>query len=99
VVAYFEPSVLKTLLLADLLASAAVVPTLLGLYTKKANGAGAAIATICGIATGMPFYIRGSSLPSFGLALIVSTVVILISMIFSKSGFDYNRLRDEISAI
>jgi Na+/proline symporter len=98
-VAYFEPSVLKTLLLADLLASAAVVPTLLGLYTKKANGIGAAAATLCGIAIGMPFYIQGASLPSFGLALIVSTVVILVSMIFSKSGFDYDRLRNEITAI
>jgi Na+/proline symporter len=98
-VAYSEPSVLKTLLLADLLASAAVVPTLLGLYSKRVNGTGAAIATLCGIAAGMPFYIRGTSLPSFGLALIVSTVIVLVTTAFSKTEFDYDRLKAEIKEI
>ena len=99
IVAYFEPSVLKTLLLADLLASAAVVPTLLGLYSKKVTGTGAAVATLCGIAIGMPFYIKGSSLPSFGFALLVSTAIVLVSMKFSKKDFDFRSLRDEITEI
>ncbi len=98
-ITYTEPSVLQTLLLADLLAAAAVVPTLIGLYSKRLSGTGAAIATLAGIAIGMPYYLMGNSLNSFGFALILSTVVVVIFIKFGKGEFDHSRLQSEIKEI
>ncbi len=99
VIASFEPSVLQTLLLADLLASAAVVPTITGLYSKRVSGTTAAIATIAGIACGLPFYLMGISLYSFALALAVSTVITIVGHFTGKKDFDFELLKTNIKEL
>ena len=99
IIASFEPSVLQTLLLADLLASAAVVPTITGLYSKRISGTAAALATIAGIAVGLPFYVMGESFTSFSLALAVSTVITIIGHIACKKEFDFELLKTNIKEL
>lgn len=95
-VAYFAPSILFLLLLADLLASATVVPVLAGLYSEKISGLIAGIATIVGIVAGLPMFLLGNSLFSFLFALISSSLIILIGHIFGKHEFDFTKLESEI---
>ena len=90
---------LQTLLLADLLASAAVVPTITGLYSKRISGTAAALATIAGIAVGLPFYVMGESFTSFSLALAVSTVITIIGHIACKKEFDFELLKTNIKEL
>lgn len=97
VVAYFQPSILFLLLLADLLASATVVPIIAGLYSPKITGNMAAVATIAGIVAGLPMFIAGKSLYSFLSALLVSSAIILLSHLFSKKTFSFSRLKTEIT--
>lgn len=96
VVAYFQPSILFLLLLADLLASATAVPVVVGLYLKKANGTWAAIGTTAGIVAGLPMFIAGNSLWSFLTALLVSSGIVIISSLFCKKEYDFSRLSTEI---
>lgn len=99
VVAYFAPSILFLLLLADLLASAAVVPIIAGLYSPKISGVMAAVATITGILAGLPMFLAGKSLYSFLSALAASAVIILIAHFTGKRNFDYERLKTEITRL
>lgn len=96
-VAYFQPSILFLLLLADLLASATVVPIIAGLYSAKISGSMAATATIGGIAAGLPMFIVGNSLYSFLSALLVSSLIILLAHLFGRKHFDFHRLKAEIT--
>lgn len=99
VVGYFAPSVLFTLLLADLLASAAVIPVLFGLYSSKISGTVAAIATIAGIIAGLPQFIAGATLWSFLLALIVSSLVLFVGSRLFPTDYDFARLKTEIEEL
>lgn len=96
-IAYFAPSILFLLLMADLLASAAVVPVIVGLYSPRISGTIAAIATILGIIAGLPMFIMGNSLVSFFSALAVSTVTVLIGHFVGKKNFDYELLKTKIT--
>ena len=99
VVAYFAPSILFLLLMADLLASAAVVPVIVGLYSPKISGTVAALATIAGIVSGLPMFFAGNSLFSFLTALIVSAFIVLIGHFSGKKMFNYELLKTEITDI
>ena len=96
-IAYFQPSVLFLLLLADLFASATVFPIIGGLYLPKVSGIMAAIATIAGIIAGLPMFIAGNSLFSFLLALVVSTLITILANAFGTKKFDYDKLKTEIT--
>lgn len=99
VVAYFAPSILFLLLLADLLASATVVPIIAGLYSPRISGVMAAVATIVGILAGLPMFLAGKSLYSFLSALAASSLIILAAHITGKRRFDYERLKTEITKL
>lgn len=97
VVAYFAPSILFLLLMADLLASAAVVPVISGLYSSRISGLAAGLATLAGVLAGLPMFLLGNSLYSFLSALLGSTLIVCIGHIFGKKKFDFNRLKTEIT--
>lgn len=99
VVAYFAPSILFLLLTADLLASAAVIPVLCGLFSTRVSGTAAAIATLAGIACGIPMFIAKLNLQSFATALLVSGIVVFIFSKTSKYEYDFKKLTDEIKQI
>jgi len=99
IVAYFQPSILFLLLLADLLASATVVPIIAGLYSNKISGVMAAIATIAGIAAGLPIFFTIGELYSFLTAILVSSGIILIAHLTGKKQYDYERLKTEIKSL
>lgn len=96
-VAYQAPSILFLLLLADLLSCAMVFPIIAGLWTGRLNGTGAAVASVLGIAAGIPMFIAGQSLWSFLTALGTSVVVTLIWSAIARTNFDFNRLVTEIT--
>ncbi|WP_297564505.1 sodium:solute symporter family transporter [uncultured Arcanobacterium sp.] len=98
-VAYRAPSILFLLLLADLLACAAVVPIIGGLYLRRIGGMGAFIACAVGIVSGIPMFLSGQNLWSFLTALGTSTAITLLWALFSKKEFDFARLRIEIENI
>ena len=97
IVAYFAPSILTLLLLADLLASATVIPIVVGLYSPRVSGGAAAFATIAGIVLGLPMFIMGNSLYSFLTALLSSAVIVLLAHFLGKRKFDFERLKTEIT--
>lgn len=99
VVAYFAPSILFLLLLADLLASAAVVPVVAGLYSARISEKAAAAATIIGIIAGLPMFLAGNSFYSFLTALGSSSVIVLAGHLSGKKDFDFSRLKTEITNI
>lgn len=99
VVAYFAPSILFLLLAADLLASAAVVPVFVGLYSKKVSGMAASAGTILGIVSGIPLFIAGNKMLSFIVALLVSTIITVVASLFSKYEYDFSRLTEEIKEL
>lgn len=106
VVAYQAPSILFLLLLSDLLACATVVPIIGGLYFKRINGLGAAVASVVGIAAGLPMFLYGWfggapvwNLPSFVTALVVSAAITFGWSAVAKRTFDFDRLKTEINDI
>lgn len=89
-------SVLYLFFIADLICSAAVIPTFYGLYSKHFSGWAAALCTIIGIAAGAmlfpdPAFTRGNLLHSFAVALIVPTVLTFILGRFGKP-IDFDEL-------
>lgn len=98
-VAYLAPSILFLLLLADLLASSAVIPVISGLYSSKVTGIAAGVATIAGIIAGLPMFIQGNSFRSFLTAILVSGAIILLSHLLSRSRYDFTRLKTDIKKI
>ena len=58
---------------------------------------GAAVASVLGIAAGIPMFIAGQSLWSFLTALGTSVVVTLIWSAIARTDFDFNRLVTEIT--
>ncbi|MFB6161224.1 MAG: sodium:proline symporter [Haloferacaceae archaeon] len=93
-VALTEPSVLFLLLRADLLASATVVPVLVGLYTPRLGGRGALLGALGGIAGGVPFFLAGNYLYSFTTAIAVSAVVCGVWMLLRPADYSFERLRE-----
>ena len=71
-------SVLYLFLVADLLCAGVVFPLFYGLYNKKVTENTAVIASILGIASGIPFFMADQVLISFTLPILVSAVVTLI---------------------
>lgn len=105
-VAYQAPSILFLLLLSDLLSCATVVPIIGGLYFKRINGLGAAVASVIGIAAGLPMFLYGWfggasswNLPSFVTALVVSAAITFGWSAVANRTFDFERLKTEINDI
>ncbi len=95
-VAYFQPSVLFLLLLADLFASATVIPVIGGLYLSRVSGTMAAIATIAGIAAGFPMFVAGQSIYSFLTAVVISGLITVTANYFGEKEFNYGLLKTDI---
>ncbi|MDP9807048.1 Na+/proline symporter [Trueperella bonasi] len=99
VIAYQAPSILFLLLLADLLACAAVVPVIAGLYSARIPAWGAFTACVVGIVAGLPMFLAGQSLPSFATAFGAATLITLISAAASKKRYNFSKLATEIENI
>jgi Na+/proline symporter len=91
-IALTEPSVLFLLLRADLLASATVVPVLLGLYTPRLGGKAAFGGALLGILGGVPWFLAGNYLYSFATALGVSALVCGLAVAFAPAAYDFATL-------
>src|SRR5690606_16916604 len=87
--AFKAPSILMLLLFADLVAAAAVVPVIAGLFHSKITGNLATIGTILGIVLGLPLFFMNESLYSFVVAIVASSLVVFIGGSFSKQTFDF----------
>ena len=98
-VAFKAPSILFLLLIADLVAAAAVVPVIAGLFSPHISGKAAAAGTILGLLSGLPLFLNNRNLLSFVTAIIVSSVVIFIAAKVSPDKFDYNKLKKHIKTI
>lgn len=88
-IALTEPSVLFLLLRADLLASATVVPVLVGLYTPRLGGKAAFGGALLGILGGIPWFLAGNYLFSFTTALGVSAIVCGLAIAFTPAAYDF----------
>lgn len=97
IVAYFEPSILMLLLTADLLATAAIIPVMVGLYSRRVSGIWAAAATICGILAGLPLFGQYSNLYSFLLAMGTSGLIVVVGHFAGKKEYNFDRLKTEIT--
>jgi Na+/proline symporter len=95
-VAFKAPSILQLLLLADLVASAAVVPVIAGLFHSKITGGMATAGTILGMIVGLPLFLMGESLYSFLAAIIVSSLIVFIGGSISKKTYNFDRLKEQI---
>ncbi|MBI2547929.1 hypothetical protein HYW21_01125 [Candidatus Woesearchaeota archaeon] len=94
-------SVLYLFLIADLICLAAAVPTIFGLYAKRYTGLHAFLATIAGIGAGAAFFpspdfSTGSLFWSFVIAALVPLVLSLISMMLTRTAYDYSTLRAKV---
>ena len=99
IVAFQAPSILKLLLFADLVAAAAVVPVIAGLYKATISGKVAATGTILGMIAGLPLYFMNQSLYSFLAAIFVSTIIVFASSARATSAFDFNQLKEKIKIL
>ncbi|MEC5425916.1 hypothetical protein QGM71_20910 [Virgibacillus sp. C22-A2] len=95
-VAFQAPSILQILLFADLVAAAAVVPVIAGLYHKRISGKLATGGTIFGLIIGVPLYLMGQYLNSFIVAILISSLIIFIGARFTKTGYNFDQLRETI---
>ena len=91
-IAALEPSVLFLLLRADLLAAATVVPILTGLFTKRLGGTTAFLAALIAILSGIPWFLAQNYLFSFGTALLVSTLIVVLGMGVRPADFSFEKL-------
>jgi len=98
-VAFKAPSILFLLLTADLVAAAAVIPVIAGLFSPNISGNAAATGTILGILLGLPLFINSKNLLSFVTAIIVSSAVIFAYAKISPAKFDFNKLKEHIKAV
>jgi len=98
-VAFKAPSILFLLLTADLVAAAAVIPVIAGLFSPNISGSAAAAGTILGILLGLPLFLNNQNLLSFTTAIIVSSAVIFAYAKISPAKFDFNKLKEHIKAV
>lgn len=98
-IAFKAPSILFLLLIADLAASAAVIPVIAGLFSPHISGKAAAIGTILGLVSGLPLFLNHQNLLSFVTAIIVSSLVLFICAKTSPAKFDFNKLKEDIKTI
>ena len=98
-VAFKAPSILFLLLIADLVAAAAVIPVIAGLFSPNISGKAVAAGTVLGLLSGLPLFLNNQNLLSFVTAIIVSTGVVFISARVSPANFDFNKLREHIKTI
>jgi SSS family solute:Na+ symporter len=98
-VAFKAPSILFLLLTADLVAAAAVIPVVAGLFSPNISGNAAALGTILGILIGLPLFLNNQHLLSFVTAIIVSSAVIFVYAKISPARFDFNKLKEHIRAV
>ncbi len=75
-------SVLYLFLVADLLCAGVVFPLFFGLFNKNIKEGTAIIASLLGIASGIPFFIADQLLISFVLPIIVSALITLLGTAF-----------------
>jgi Na+/proline symporter len=92
-IAVTEPSVLFLLLRADLLASATVVPILLGLYTPRLGGTAAFSATLLGMIGGVPWFLAENYLFSFTTALVLSAGIAVVWLTIRPAEFSFEELK------
>ena len=71
-------SVLYLFLVADLLCAGVVFPLFYGLFNKKVTENTAVLASLLGIASGIPFFMANQLLISFTLPILISAVVTLL---------------------
>ena len=98
-VAFKAPSILFLLLTADLVAAAAVIPVVAGLFNANISGNAAAMGTILGILIGLPLFLNNQHLLSFVTAIIVSSAVIFVYAKIKPAKFDFNKLKEHIRAV
>lgn len=98
-VAFQAPSILFLLLIADLVAAAAVIPVIAGLFSPHISGKAAALGTILGLLSGLPLFLNNQNLLSFVTAIIVSSGVLFIAAKISPAKFDFNKLKENIKTI
>lgn len=92
-VAFNAPSILFLLLFADLVAAAAVVPVIAGLYCSYISGRIATIGTLLGLLIGLPMFIMQQHLYSFLAAVIVSSLFVFIVGRFFNASYDFGQLK------
>lgn len=98
-VSFKAPSILQLLLFADLVAAAAVVPVIAGLYKSYVSGKVAAIGTIAGLLVGLPLYFMQENLLSFLAAIFVSSFFVFVVGRFFRISYDFNHLKEQIKHI
>jgi Na+/proline symporter len=104
-------NVLYLFLLADLVCAGALVPVLMGLYSRRLTGAIALGATLLGIGSGALFFplpnfapwnglpLAGDLLVSFLVPVVVSTGICIVgSRLQSGAGFSFGQLQQRIKA-
>ncbi len=83
-------SVLYLFLVADLLCAGVVFPLFYGLYNKKITENTAVLASLLGIASGIPFFMANQLLISFTLPIVISAMITLLGTWYTQKALVNN---------
>ena len=86
-------SVLYLFFVADLVCAGVVFPIFFGLFNTHLSERTALVASIFGVASGIPFFTANKLLLAFALPVIVSAVICIMSTLTAKKSNDLNKAK------